>query len=313
MDSKIFGILQRVQAESDEGRRAELMAQTNDELAQHFSRVTSDLEELGFDLINNAFADAATGSSVVDQIIEVKRVGLGDTDWVEDDLRGMRVYFQGKGGQIRSDIVRYERQPMPREEMVGAIDMHQDELETNFWGSLTRLQAQIEEKARLAPADALIDLIQATVVSGSNYGSFAAATLSDTQVDPIIDSVASRSGGQVTLVGTNLAVRKLANIGLDFGAQIQGRVFESGVIGTYKGYPVAQLDQYEQFDGSNSLPDDEIFVVGRKAGRLTYYGARAKVQLLRLPSFFVRWETARDAGMLLYGAPKGRIGRIVLT
>jgi hypothetical protein len=26
-----------------------------------------------------------------------------------------------------------------------------------------------------------------------------------------------------------------------------------------------------------------------------------------------RWETARDAGMLLFGAPRGRIGRIVLT
>src|SRR4051812_35885040 len=120
MDSRIFGILQRVQAETDEGRQAELMADTNEELARHFTRNFADLEELGYDVFANAFADASTGNGIVGQLIETKTVGLAETDWVEEDLRGMRVKFQGKGGQIRSDIVRYERHPMPREEMVGA-------------------------------------------------------------------------------------------------------------------------------------------------------------------------------------------------
>jgi hypothetical protein len=35
-----------------------------------------------------------------------------------------------------------------------------------------------------------------------------------------------------------------------------------------------------------------------------WYGANAKVQQLRLPSFHLRWETAREAGILLYGVPK---------
>jgi hypothetical protein len=58
---------------------------------------------------------------------------------------------------------------------------------------------------------------------------------------------------------------------------------------------------------------DELWIVRRNAGRLTWYGANAKVQQLRLPSFYLRWETARDAGMLLYGVPKGRLGRVILT
>jgi hypothetical protein len=56
-----------------------------------------------------------------------------------------------------------------------------------------------------------------------------------------------------------------------------------------------------------------LWIIGATSGRLTYYGPTAKVQQLRLPSFYLRWETARDAGMLLYGAAKGRIGRIVFT
>jgi hypothetical protein len=74
-----------------------------------------------------------------------------------------------------------------------------------------------------------------------------------------------------------------------------------------------QVENFEDFAGNFVLPNDEILVVGQNAGRLTYYGPQAKVQQLRLPSFMQRWETARDAGMLLYGAAKGRVGRIKLV
>lgn len=312
MDAHIFGVLQRVQAEQDAGRRAELMVQSNQELAQHFTRHPQDMEELAFDLLNLAWGDAYSGD-IVGQLIEVKTVGLGETDYVEENLRGMRAYWQGKGGQIRSDILRYERSQMPREEIVAAIDMHQDELALNFWGAFGRLTEQAQEKMRTLPAKRLVELVQLAITSGVTFGSFAASTLSDSQVDSILDQVALKSGGRVTIVGTSVAIRKLANIALDFGPNLQEKVFETGQIATYKGYPVVQVENFENFEGAFILPNDELWIIGRNAGRLTYYGAQAKVQQLKLPSFYLRWETARDAGMLLYGAGKGRIGRIVLT
>jgi hypothetical protein len=312
MDAAIFNTLQRVQAEQDEARKAELKADSNEELGQHFRRHAADMEELAYDLFNLAWSD--TGSTnLINDLIEVKTVGLGDPDYVEEDLRGMRAYWQGKGGQIRSDVIRYERAQMPREEIVSAIDMHQDELALDFWGSFDKLAGQAQEKMRVLPVQRLIELVQASITAGVNFGSFAAATLSDDQIDPVLDSVALRSGGQITIVGTQVAVRKLARIGLDFGPNIQERIFNTGQIATYKGYPVVQVENFENFEGSFVLPNDELWIVGRKAGRLTYYGAQAKVQQLRLPSFYFRWETAKDAGMLLYGAAKGRIGRVKLT
>jgi hypothetical protein len=312
MDAHIFGVLQRVQAEQDEARRAQLMAETNAELAAHFTRYPADMEELAFDLLNLAWGDAYAGD-IVGQLIEVKTVGLGDTDYVDDDLRGMRAYWQGKGGQIRSDILRYERSQMPREEMVAAIDMHQDELALDFWGAFGKLTSHAQEKMRTLPAERLIELVQFAVTGGVQFGSFAAATLSDVQVDSVLDAVALRSGGRVSIVGTSVAVRKLSNVALDFGPNLQERIFATGQIATYKGFPVVQIENFENFEGEFVLPHDELWLVGRNAGRLTYYGAQAKVQQLKLPSFYFRWETARDAGMLLYGADKGRIGRIVLT
>ena len=87
---------------------------------------------------------------------------------VEEDLRGLTAYWQGKGGQILSDILRYERTQMPREEMVSALDFHQDELVTNFWGTFDSLVGQAREKLGQLPTERLVELIQAIIVSGPN-------------------------------------------------------------------------------------------------------------------------------------------------
>lgn len=312
MDALVFETLQRVANEQDEAKREELKAQSNERLGQHFYRAPSDMEELAFDLLNLSWADAMEGD-LVPQVIEVKTVGLGDPDYIEEDLRGGRAYWQGKGGQIRSDIIRYERAQMPREEMVTALDWHLDEARLNFWGTFDKLAGQAREKLRQLPAVRLVELVQAAITSGTYFGSFAAATLTSAQVDSVVDEVAAKSRGQVTIMGTRIAVRNLTRVGLEYGDNIAERIFQTGILGQYKGYPVVQVENFENFDGNFVLPDDELWIVGRNAGRLTFYGEQAKVQQLQLPSFMRRWETARDAGLLLHGADKGRIGRIVLT
>lgn len=314
MDPQVFATLQAVQSEDNDARREELKSRSNAALAAHFTHPSNvgDLEELAFDLLNISWQDTMA-ENVVNQLIQVKTVGLGDPDYVNENLRGMRAYWQGKGGQILSDVIRYERATMPKEEQVAAIDMHQDELALDFWGTFDTLVTQANEKLSQLPVTRLLELIQAGVSSTPYYGTFAASTLTDTQVDPIIEAVAQRSQGRVTIAGSRQAIRKFASVGLDFGPALQQQVFETGEIARYKGYPVVQVENFEDFAGNLVLPVDELWLIGQNSGRLTYYGATAKVQQLRLPSFYLRWETARDAGMLLYGAAKGRIGRVVLT
>ncbi|MDQ1584490.1 MAG: hypothetical protein QOF36_2544 [Microbacteriaceae bacterium] len=315
MDNVIFNTLKAVRSEENAERRAELMERSNAELAQHFSRPQNqaDLQELAFDLLNNAWNDT-TRQDILPDLIDVKTVGFGSVDYVNENLYGMRAYWQGPGGQILSDVLRYSRTTMPRDGMVAAIDLHDDEIATDFWGTFQKLSAHASEKLALLPAERLVELIQRAVTSGAYFGSFAASTLTAAEVDSVLDNVALKSAGKVSIVGTRYAIRKLANIGLAFGPNVQERVFDSGQIGVYKGYPVVQLDnEQENFEGQFALPNDELWLVGRNAGRLTYYGNEAKVQTLQRSGFYKRWETERAAGMLLYGADFGRLGRIKLT
>lgn len=312
METAVLNLLTQVAAEADPDRQAALKAASNDTLRAHFGRYDRDLEEVAFQLLNIAWSDTMT-NDIVPQVIDVKTVDLGAVDFVDEDLRGMRAYWQGKGGQILSDVLRYQRTYMPREEMVTALDFHQDEIATDFWGTLDKLIGQAEEKLSQLPTFRLVELVRAAIASGIYYGTFAVSTLTADQIDSVVDQVAARTGGQLSILGTRVAIRYLSDVGLDFGPNVAERVFDTGQVGIYKGYPVVQVEQFQDFAGNFVLPHNELWVVGRNAGRLTYYGSTAKVQQLALPSFMRRWETARDAGMLLYGVQRGRLGRIVFS
>lgn len=312
MDPVVFNTLKAVASEGDADKRQLLMQRSNEALGAHFMRHPADMEEVAYDLLNNAWADAMT-EDITPRVIEVKTVGLGAVDYVDEDLRGMRAYFQGKGGQILSDVIRYERAQMPREEMATAIDLHRDEITLDFWGTLDKLQSHAQEKMRQLPVFRLIELVQAGITAGATYGTFASATLTSAQLDPILEAVAARSKGNVSIMGVRQAVRSLAPIGLDYSNEAKDQILRTGQLGVYKGYNVVEVENFEDFAGNLVLPTDELWIVGQNAGRLTYFGAQAKVQQLARPAFYVRWETARDAGMLLYGINRGRIGRIKLT
>lgn len=312
MDALVFNTLKAVAGEQDADARQLLMDRSNRALGEHFMRHPADMEEVAYDLLNNAWSDAMS-QDILPKVIEVKTVDLGAVDFVDEDLRGLRAYWQGKGGQILSDVLRYQRTQMPREEMATAIDLHRDEIALDFWGTFQKLQTQAQEKMSQLPTERLVELIQAGITAGNTFGTFAAATLTPAQIDPIIEQVANRSKGNVTILGMRQATRQLAGIGLQFGPNIQEQVFRTGQVGIYKGYPVVEVENFEDFAGNLVLPTNELWVVGQNCGRLTYFGGQAKVQQLQRPAFYVRWETARDAGMLLYGIGRGRLGRIVLT
>jgi len=210
-------------------------------------------------------------------------------------------------------MLRYQRTLMPRQEMAAAIDLHRDEILLDFWSTFQKLQEQAREKISQLPVQQLISLVQSGITSGTTYGTFPAMTLTANNVDPILDFVAQRSKGQITLLGARNAVRILSNIGAQFGPNVAERIFVAGQVGQYKGYPIVEVENFENFAGNLVIPVNEIWVVGQNAGRLTYFGAEPKVQQLPRPGFYVRWETALDSGMLLYGIGRGRIGRLVFT
>lgn len=312
MDQVVLNTLQAVGAEQDGTKRDALMDQSNDALGAHFMRHPQDMQEVAYDLFNRAWDDAMA-SDITGKVIEVKTVGEGETDYVDENLRGMRAYWQGRGGRILSDVLRYERTQMPREAMATAIDLHRKEIRLDFWGTFQKLQEQAQEKLRQLPPLRLIELIQAGIIAGPTYGTFPAATLTDANIDPILEAVANRSKGNVSILGTRQATRQLANIGLQFSNEAKDQILRTGQLGVYKGYPVVEVENFEDFAGNLVLPTDELWVVGQNAGRLTYYGSSADVQQLPRQAFYVRWETEREAGMLLYGISKGRIGRVKLT
>jgi hypothetical protein len=312
MNELVARAMEEVAAEQDLDRRQALMRDSNPVLGHHFIRHPQEMEEIAFALFDIAWRDAMA-EDIVPKIIETKTVGFGEPDFVDEDLRGLQAQWQGAGGQIISGELRYQRTLMPREEMATAIDLHRNDILTDFWDTFQKLQDQAREKVSQLPVTRLIELVQAGITSGATFSTAPASTVTAENLDPVIDFVAQRSKGQVTLIGARNAVRILSNVGVQFGYNVAEKIFNAGQVGLYKGYPIVEVQNFENFAGNLVLPVNEIWVVGQNAGRLTYFGNQAKVQQLPRPGFYVRWESAQDSGMLLYGVGRGRIGRIVFT
>jgi len=86
--------LAEVAAAPDEDRQHVLMRDSNVALGNYFRRHPAEMEEVAFQLFQIAWSDMMA-ESIVPKVISVKTVGLGDVDWVDEDLRGMTAYFQG--------------------------------------------------------------------------------------------------------------------------------------------------------------------------------------------------------------------------
>lgn len=321
---KISPALQKIHAvlAAPEEKRADLMEASNRELAMHFRNAANlaDLQELAFAITGLAWADALK-DDITGRIIESKTVAFDGTDYIDDRVaRGLRAYWQGRGGKILSSVLTYtERTQMPRDEMVAALDIHDDEIATDFWGSLTNLQQQYEEKLAQLPVYRLVALIAEALPSGSTFngnplsGTFAHATVTEADVDAILRTVRRASNGNVTIMGSRNALDVFGRLGATY-TDLAAQIFRSGVgvIASYKGAPLVEVENSTDFLGADLLPDNELWLVGNNAGRITRYGG-PNAQVLQLEAFYKRWETKQDAGMLLYGAEAGRLGRIILT
>lgn len=310
-----------LRAEGD--ARDRLMEQTNAELGEWILHPAGQhyLSELAFQLMGLAWKDGLN-DNIIDRIIETKRVALGATDYIDDrTLRGLMAYWQGVGGRIMSGVLRYDQRiPMPKEAMVAAINMHADELATNFWGRLTDLQARAEEKIRMLPVIRLVAMIAEALPTGSTVdgeavsGTYAHATVTEANLDAILLVVGKHSTGGVSILGSENSLAVFGRLGAQYDS-IAERIFTQGTgfIGQYKGRPLVQIENSEDFYGEDILPDNELWFVGNNAGRMTFYGQQAKTQVRNLEAFYQAWETEREAGMLLHGAEVGRVGRVILT
>jgi len=319
MPSKALQTITKV-LNAPEDQRQNLMDRTDAQLAQWYSTPSGrlELEELAYVLMGFAWADAMK-QDIVPLIIESKTVGLDEIDYMEEDLRGLQAYWQGTGGEIVAGIIRNQRERMPREEMAIAIDLHDDQIRTSFWGTLSDLRSHAADKMRLLPMEKLIQLVARALPAGTTIDGdpltavVPLGTLADSDVDPIQRAVLRYSKAGVSFVGTQHALFNLADIGLVYGDNVSAELFRTGIIGQYKGSNVVVVENSTDFFGDDIMPENEIWIVGQNAGRLTYYGNQVKTQVLARSGFNKQWESARDAGMSLFGAEAGRIGRIVLS
>lgn len=308
-------------AKSDEEKDVlaleELKERTGPEIGEYFAANEDEfVNVVARAALNAAWADAVK-TDIINNVIETKTISSTQPyDVVEEDLRGLTARWQGVGGEIHSDPIREASFKFGPEEIVFAHDYHVKDLETDFWGTYGKIVAHGRNKMDGAPVARLLQLVNDSVNNTTNstqYLTTAKAGVVEATIDALVDPISEKSNGRVTILGSRTALAPFGPLSTKYSDQLSDQFYRTGVIGVYKGINLVQVNNYEDEFGRLVLPDNELWIVGENAGRLTWFGSNVRVQTQILPSFHRRLEVAREAGMRLWGGDRGRLGRIVWT
>ncbi len=310
------GKLAKSEDEKDVFALEDLKEKSNRQLGRYFHENEGEFDKVARAALNVAWADSVK-TDIINQVIQTKTVdGTLREDTVEEDLRGLKARWQGSGGQIHSDPIHDSSFSFGPDEIVFAHDYHVKDLRNDFWGNYSKIVSHGRAKMDGVTVERLIALVQDGVNSGTNaaqYLTTAKASVTDAIVDALIDPISDRSSGNISILGSRSALAPLEKLGAEFSENLGERYFLTGQIGVYKGVRLVKTQNYEDASGNLVLPDDELWIVGENAGRLTWFGTEVRTQTQQLAAFHRRLEVARDAGMRLWGAERGRVGRIVWT
>ena len=250
--------------------------------------------------------------SMLDQITNVRRVGLGERVWVRE-LEGLRAFWTARGGRIEtSELSENEYEVIP--DIVGiAVEEHEDALVTRISETAARLKVEGVKQLDMAVNKRLVDTMRrATPADNSlgNYTSTNAVTLTAVQ-DAIMEVTDASESGQVTLIGrstmTHQVMNSLQNSGY-FMPNTMEQINQTGVLGTVNGAKLVTLKNVH--GGGETAPNNELYVIASDALDVAFFGGmQAKEESDR--NWYWHWVAKLNAGFLLHHTD--RVQRIVDT
>ena len=247
--------------------------------------------------------------TLVDKWIVTERIGFNDRSFIEE-RGGLKAFYMARGGYIEASELTSEVSEMPRD-MIGVhVSEFEDKFLTNFAESaqalrdlsIRRMDAEISRRIRTLLAEA--------IDSNSPYYT-GAAGLGKTALDNAISAVRDESKlGEVTIIGRPTMVDQICDFD-GFGNETKEEIRQKGVLGVYHGASIVSLKNFKDEDGNAYIPNNELWVLGRDAGKFTFYGGMLSKEFTELDNWYWHYLGRRDSGLMIHRPERSR--RIVDT
>lgn len=242
--------------------------------------------------------------TLIDRWIVTERVGFNDRSFLRE-RGGLKAFYMARGGYIEASELTSEVTEMPRD-MIGVhVSEFEDKFLTNFSESaqdlrdlsIRRMDAEVNRRVRTLLAEA--------IDSSSPYYT-SASGLGKASLDGAISAVRDESKlGEITIVGRPTMTDQICDFD-GFGNETKEEIRRKGVLGVYRGATIVSLKNFKDEDGNAYIPANELWVLGRDAGKFVFYGGIQSKEFSELDNWYWHYLGRRDSGIMVHKPERAR-------
>lgn len=198
---------------------------------------------------------------------------------VIEELRGMKVFWTARNGQIDESQMTSDMFELPRETLGWHVSEFEDNWQADYAATVEKLvgYARLRETAEINRR--VFTVLKEAIPTSSPYFEDASATgLTPAVLNPLLSEVADIAdpsngslGAPLAIVGRAAAIDQISDFS-NFAPEAQEEIRKRGRLGVYRGANIVRIKNYTDEDGLPFIPEDEVVVLGGDLGRFVNYG-----------------------------------------
>lgn len=235
--------------------------------------------------------------------IRVVNMAFNDR-YVIRERKGLKAFWTSRGGYINESQLQTERFEVPRDTLGFHVSEHQDKLRLNFAETIDELARLGLQRMDAEVNRRLLSLAREGVPTGSDYY-VAANGLTKDVLDQAIREVrdAIQPSGAAPVPVTIIARAAMMDVISDFPGYAFNALEEirlRGQLGVYRGANLQLLSRYQDEEGVDFQPANEVWVMGGDAGVWINYGGTIVKQWEENTVDYTHYRARRDVGGLIH-------------
>jgi hypothetical protein len=226
---------------------------------------------------------------------------------VLEELRGLKVFWTARNGQIDESQMSTDRFELPRETLGWHVSEFEDNWQADYAATVEKLVAYARLRETAEVNRRIFSVLQEAIPSSSPYFEDASsAGLKPEVLNPLLSEVADiapPSNGSLSMplaiVGRAAAIDQISDF-TNFAPEAQEEIRKKGRLGVYRGANIVRITNWTDEDGKPYIPEDEVFVMGGDLGRFVSYGdAKFRTWSEDATDHF-HARSRRDIGLAIY-------------
>lgn len=231
--------------------------------------------------------DNFVSDNLIGLFTEVEYLGLGETSKVRN-VEGLKAFWMDRTGYIEESTLRGSEVEIAPDYIGIHVVEEQDRAAQGYAETLAKLVDLAGQRLRSEINRRVITLYEEAIPPGHTSYIGAVTGLDLTVINTELAAVQGESNAGVTIVGRSEVINAFldAIVTAGYSEEVNDEIIRTGRLGTYRGAAIISLNDYKDSDGNAFVPANELYILGRDAGKTAFFGALRMKEFIEDDNWF---------------------------